>query len=145
MAATTYGGRFYCSRVFESASYWHWKKLTSPRMGLRVSKSSLFGKASDTKNKKTRLAPLPPSLRESLTAWAATSDGALLFPAPTGKMYCRQSDPLVQFVERGRAAASIPDLPPRTCRATVIDRQQATVTELEARLSGKVVAIQKRA
>jgi len=144
--------------------------------GLVVSKSSLYGKASDTKSKKARLAPLPPSLREDLESWAKTSTGDLLFPTPTGKMHWRQSDALTDFVTRGRTAATIPDLTPRMCRTTfatlwrgdpsdvqgilghhslrltmdvyrrpVVERQKATVTELEARLTGKVVPMKKRA
>lgn len=144
--------------------------------GLVISKSSLYGKAADTKNKKTRTAPLPPQLREALGAWAATTAGTILFPTPTGKMNCRQSDHLKEFVKRGRTASGIPDLTPPMCRTTfatlwrgdprdvqgilghhdlkltmdvykkpVMDRQQATVKELEARLSGKVVPFKKRA
>src|ERR1035438_7365124 len=66
--------------------------------GLNVSKSSLCGKAGNTKSKKSRLAPLAPELRRGLEAWAATTDGSLLFPTPNGKMYWRQSEPLVKFV-----------------------------------------------
>jgi integrase len=144
--------------------------------GLRISKSALCGKPGDTKNHKTRIAPLAPGLRQALEDWAENTDSALLFPTPTGKMHWRQSDPMTEFVNRGRVAAGIPDLMPRMCRTTfatlwrgdpsdvqgvlghhdlkltmdvyrrpVLDRQQATVTELEARLSGKVVPIQRRA
>jgi integrase len=144
--------------------------------GLRISKSSLCGKAGDTKNHKTRIAPLAPGLRRDLEAFAATTEGPLLFPTPNGKMHWRQSEPIVKFVERGRAASGIVDLVPRMCRTSfatlwggdltdvqnilghhdlkltmdvyrkpITMRQLATVTELEGRLSGKVVPIQKRA
>jgi hypothetical protein len=48
--------------------------------GLRIDESALNGQASYTKNKKTRSAPIPASLRAELEEWLATHSHRLMFP-----------------------------------------------------------------
>lgn len=79
--------------------------------GLLVSKSSLDGIASTTKNKKTRLVPLPPDLRTELEDWLKTHNNSLMFPART-RGNVQPSARLASFdmVERAREVSGIPGL-----------------------------------
>jgi integrase len=86
--------------------------------GLCIDESALNGQASTTKNRKTRVAPLPSSLRAELEEWLSTHENNVIFPRPNGSIDRRSSRRLEQIVSRGRKAASIPDLTFRMCRTT---------------------------
>jgi integrase len=85
---------------------------------LRIDESALNGQASYTKNKKTRTAPIPASLRAELEEWLATHSHRLTFPKDDGTVHCRTDRALRAIVGRARAAANIPDLTFRMCRTT---------------------------
>lgn len=86
--------------------------------GLLIDESALEGKASTTKNRKVRWAPLPAGLRADLERWAAGVPGELLFPTARGHMDHRGSPGMRAIRDALRAAALIPDLTPRMCRTT---------------------------
>jgi integrase len=86
--------------------------------GLRIDESARNGHAETTKNKKTRMAPLPESLRGELEEWLATHQYHLMFTSPGGKMLRRNDIYVRSILETARAAAGIPDLTYRTCRTT---------------------------
>jgi len=142
--------------------------------GLCIDESSLQGKPSTTKNRKTRYAPLPASLRADIEQWGKGVQGELLFPNATGGMYSRYSEVIRDFVARG--AAIIPGLQTRQCRTTfatlydgdgkdrqailghhseaftmrvyqkpIAARQQASIEELNSRLAPNVVEMPRRA
>jgi integrase len=54
-------------------------------IGLCSDESSDLGRPSTTKNKKTRHAPIPDSLRTELEGWNNTVAGDLIFPTPMGQ------------------------------------------------------------
>jgi integrase len=86
--------------------------------GLRVDESALNGEPSTTKNKGTRVAPLPASLRTALAEWLTTHDQNLIFPSSAGRMHRRTNREIRELLDRGRSAAKIPDLTFRMCRTT---------------------------
>ena len=103
--------------------------------GLLVSKSSLDGIASTTKNKKTRLVPLPPDLRAELEDWLKTHNNSLMFPTRTGGMYSRRHDRrLFDMAERAREASGIPGLTLKQCRTTFATLVDADVADAQAML-----------
>lgn len=140
--------------------------------GLIVDESGYEGEPGPTKNRKTRLVPLPAPLRRELAEWADQIDGDLIFPAADGTMLRRkgrETEPLLN-----RARKIIPDLTFRMCRTTFAtlydgdprdlqesmghfdvklslgtyrkpqaERQQASADELEARASGKLVTMEQ--
>lgn len=141
--------------------------------GLVVDESAYEKKAAQTKNRKTRLVPLPAALRESLVEWGKAVDGDLLFPAADGSMLCRKGAETDAIIYRARKIIS--GITWRTCRTTFAthfdgdprdlqaalghasvnlsfgtyrkpqaERQQASADDLEARLSGKVVPIERK-
>jgi hypothetical protein len=55
--------------------------------GLRIDRSAFEGKAADTKNRKTRIAPIPASLRAELEEWAAKSPLPALFEGGRGALH----------------------------------------------------------
>ena len=143
---------------------------------LVIDESALAGKASRTKNGKTRRAPIPASLQKELEEWAESTPGNLLFPGPDGEMLNRKGVLTAAMLNRARLAAKISDLTYRMCRTTfathyegdlkdlqetlghsslemtmlayrkpIPDRQHAAVEDLDARLTGKVVPILKKA
>jgi len=85
---------------------------------LRIDESALNRMPSTTKNKKTRIAPLPASLRAELEAHIASHQHQLIFPHPDAKMSSHDDNHIRQMVDRARIAAGIPDLTPRVCRTT---------------------------
>jgi len=89
-----------------------------PDGSLRIDESALDRKASTTKNRKTRIAPLPASLREELGACVASHQHRLIFPHPDGKMARYDDGHMQEMRDRARAAAEIPDLTFRMCRTT---------------------------
>jgi integrase len=110
--------------------------------GLLVSKSVFNGAAARTKNGKPRPMPipLPQVLREEIQAWAASVDGEALFPSPTGRLPARCGNVMQDVLARGRTCMVIARV-----ECPILDRQQASVEELEARLTGKVVTIRQSA
>jgi integrase len=86
--------------------------------GLVIDESALRGRASTTKNRKTRCVPLPPLLHGELDRWGASQPGRLLFPNSNGNMDRRASDAMRTILRDVRTAAGIPDLTPRMCRTT---------------------------
>jgi integrase len=102
--------------------------------GLLVSKSALDGHASTTKNKKPRLVPLSPDLRAELEDWLTTHDHPLVFPAPRGGMYWRNSERLEEMLERARKLAKIPGLTFKQCRTTFATLVDADVADAQAML-----------
>jgi integrase len=143
-------------------------------IGLRVDESSDDGRPSRIKNKKTRYAPIPDSLRSELEEWNKTVEGELIFPNARGAMFSRGGNVIQDFLKAGRAAAGVPYLTFRHCRTTfatlrgrpagppghswdhseeftrrvyqkpIMARQKASVEGLEARFCGKVVAMPVR-
>jgi integrase len=144
---------------------------------LLIDESNTNGKPNETKNRKTRIAPLPPKLRVELEAWAAETSKAshLIFPGDRGELASRKSMSTERALTEMRKLSGIHDLTWRQCRTTfatlfrgdprdiqailghstvdltmniyrkpIVERQQAAVKELEARLSGKVVPMKKR-
>jgi integrase len=87
-------------------------------IGLRIDESALNGRPSTTKNKKTRVAPLPVSLRVELEEWLSEHEGDLIFTTQTGKMHRRTDKSIAEIQATAREAASIPDLTFRMCRTT---------------------------
>jgi integrase len=167
---------------------WRLLVLTGPRIGevlalnksdirpdgLVIDESALDGCASTTKNRKTRIARLPTSLRSELEEWVKNIPGQLLFTDDDEGMLRRNGGVVTMMLRRARKI--IPDLTFRMCRTTfatlfdgdprdaqdilghstvnltmrvyrkpIVARQQAAVEELDARLSGKVVRLEKRA
>jgi integrase len=102
--------------------------------GLRIDKSALNGQASYTKNKKSRVAPIPASLRAELEEWLAANKHNLLFPTPTGKMHRRDDDHMVDLRERAQATAKIPDLTFRMCRTTFATLFDGDIADVQASL-----------
>ena len=86
--------------------------------GLRIDQSALEGQASSTKNKKSRIAPIPASLRDELEEWLAANKSHPLFPTATGKLHRRSDAQMRDLLERTRSAAKIPDITFRMCRTT---------------------------
>jgi integrase len=89
-------------------------------IGLRIDESSDDGRPSTTKNKKTRYAPIPDSLRGELEDWFSVqeADTDLIFPNARGGMLSRASDVMQSFLNAGRTAAGVPHLTFRHCRTT---------------------------
>jgi integrase len=85
---------------------------------LCVDESSDGGRPSTTKNKKTRYAPIPDSLRGELEGWNKTVEGELIFPNAKGAMYSRGDRVIRAFMKAGRAAAGAPHMTFRHCRTT---------------------------
>jgi integrase len=112
--------------------FWRVLVLTGARIGevlalkredligdaLRIDESAVHGTLKCTKNGKSRLAPIPPSLRAELEEWLTTHDWSLVFPSLRGKVYHRQAQAIEDLLKRGRDAAGIPDLTFRMCRTT---------------------------
>lgn len=86
--------------------------------GLRLDQSGTRGVAGPTKNKKTRVAPLPVSLRQELEEWLGTHQRRLVFPSPEGKMLHRSGVYLSCVVADARKITGISDLTFRMCRTT---------------------------
>jgi integrase len=84
--------------------------------GLMIDQALVRGKLKLPKRNKTRVAALPESLRIEIEDWLAGHGSRLIFPSPTGKVYCANSDDILGIIERGRAI--IPDLTFRMCRTT---------------------------
>jgi integrase len=87
---------------------------------LLIDESNDRGKFASTKNKKTRYAPIPASLRIELNEWlSARSDSpdTLFFTGPRGGMISHDGWGR-DILESARAAAKIPDLTFRMCRTT---------------------------
>jgi integrase len=87
---------------------------------LRIDQSGMHGAFESTKNKKTRYAPIPASLKAEIEEWLAgrpDSPDALMFTAPRGGMIAHDGRGRV-ILERAQAAAGIPDLTFRMCRTT---------------------------
>jgi integrase len=95
---------------------------------------SSIGQASYTKNKKSRVAPIPASLRAELEEWLAANKHNLLFPTPTGKMHRRDDDHMVDLRERAQATAKIPDLTFRMCRTTFATLFDGDIADVQASL-----------
>jgi integrase len=87
-------------------------------IGLCVDESSDRGHPSTTKNKKTRYAPIPDSLRGELEDFNKTVEGELIFPNAIGTMYSRSSPAIRDLLKAGRAAAGVAHLTFRHCRTT---------------------------
>jgi integrase len=85
---------------------------------LRIDESARNGHAETTKNKKTRVAPLPESLRGELNEWLGTHPHYLFFTSPGGKMLRRNDIYVRGILEATRTAAAIPDLTYRIARTT---------------------------
>jgi integrase len=102
--------------------------------GLLISKSALDGHASTTKNKKARLVPLSPDLRAELEDWLRTHNHSLVFPAPRGGLYWRNSEKLEEMLERARKLAKIPSLTFKQCRTTFATLVDADVADAQAML-----------
>jgi integrase len=102
--------------------------------GLRIGESALNGQASYTKNKKTRIAPIPASLRAELEEWLAANKCHLLFPTPTGKMHWRSDSQMRGLLERTRTTAQIPDLTFRMCRTTFATLFEGDIADVQASL-----------
>jgi integrase len=137
--------------------------------GLVIDESALEGRASTTKNRKTRTAVLTATLRRDLLEWAEKQFGPLIFPKEDGRMDRRNTRANDAATREIRQLTGIADLTPRMCRTTfathfegdpsdirdllghasldttaiykkpIAPRQQAAVEEYEARLTGKVV------
>ena len=86
--------------------------------GLCVDESSDLGRPSTTKNKKTRHAPIPDSLRGEIEDWNKTVACDLMFPNANGTMYSRGGRVIRGFLEAGRRAAGAPHMTFRHCRTT---------------------------
>src|SRR5215831_11231653 len=71
-----------------------------------------------TKNRKTRVAPIPGSLQAELEERLGTHESQLIFPLQKGRVYHRNSRQMSAVIDRAREAAKIPDLTSRMCRAT---------------------------
>jgi integrase len=87
---------------------------------LRIDESGARGQFASTKNKKTRYAPIPASLRAELNEWlSARSDSpdTLFFTAPHGGMISHNGWGR-SILEHARSASKIPDLTFRMCRTT---------------------------
>jgi integrase len=141
--------------------------------GLIIDESTTWGRVGQTKNGKTRIAPLPAALRQELTEYLRGVEGHLMFPSPKGKLLVLASDTVQDMLVRAREV--VPGLTFRQCRTTfatlyegdakdrqailghhseqftmavyrkaIQSRQQASVEELESRLAGKVVEMPKR-
>jgi integrase len=86
--------------------------------GLVIDESALRGRASTTKNRKTRCVPLSPMLETELEQWASDQHGCLLFPNTSGNMDRRASIAMRAILRNIRTGAGIPDLTARMCRTT---------------------------
>jgi integrase len=100
--------------------------------GLRIDASALNGKASSTKNRKTRVVPLPESLRAELDEWLGTHQFQLIFPTHRGKMHRHADKWMAEIVERARAVAQIPDLTFRMCRTTFATLFEGDIRDAQA-------------
>jgi integrase len=87
-------------------------------IGLCIDESSDLGRPSTTKNRKTRYAPIPDSLRGELEDWNKTVEGELIFPNARGTTYSRGSRVIRNFLRAGRQAAGAPHMTFRHCRTT---------------------------
>ena len=87
-------------------------------IGLCVDESSDCGRPSTTKNRKTRYAPIPDSLRGELEGWNKTVAGELMFPNAVGTMYSQCGQIVQAFLKAGRVAAGAPHMTFRHCRTT---------------------------
>jgi integrase len=85
--------------------------------GLLIDETSFTGGLKLPKRGKIRLAALPGSLREELTAWLATHGHERMFPSVRGKVLRRNAQHVEDIQDRGRALG-IPDLDFRMCRTT---------------------------
>jgi|ERR1019366_810742 integrase len=89
-------------------------------INLRIDESADRGKFASTKNRKTRYAPIPASLRAELDEWLsarADAPDTLFFTAPHGGMIYHSGWGR-SILENARTAAKIPDLTFRMCRTT---------------------------
>jgi integrase len=99
--------------------------------GLRIDESALNGQASYTKNKKTRIAPIPASLRAELEEWLATHSHRLMFPTDDGDAPSQRSSSRCH----GKASAhrgQIPDLTFRMCRTTFATLFEGDIADVQA-------------
>lgn len=100
--------------------------------GLRIDESAYNAAAGPTKNKKTRVAPLPPTLRGELEEWLRSHDNHLMFTSPGGKML-RRNDIYVRGIQTAaRDAAKISDLTYRMCRTTFATLFEGDIKDAQA-------------
>jgi integrase len=102
--------------------------------GLRIDESAEDGKPGPTKNRKTRVVPLPDALRAELVEWLTTHDSNLMFPSPKGKIQRRSDGIMMALLKRARTAANIPDLKFRTCRTSFATLFEGDIRDAQAML-----------
>jgi len=102
--------------------------------GLFVDESAFQGQPAETKNRKTRIVPLPAMLRSELDDWARSIPGELLFPNRNGGMLNRKGEEVTPMLYRARKVAGIPDLTFRMCRTTFATLYRGDPRDLQAAL-----------
>jgi len=100
--------------------------------GLRIDESAFCGRGTHTKNRKVRIAPIPDSLRSEIEQWAPGQ--AILFPTGNGTLHQRSDDTMRAILTDTRAAAGIPGLTYRMCRATYATLYRGDLKDLQATL-----------
>jgi integrase len=85
---------------------------------IRIERTCLNGKAGPTKNKKSRICPIPESLDTELREYLQGVEGENVFPSARGKMLSRDSQAMRELLAESRAASGIADLTFRRCRTT---------------------------
>jgi len=102
--------------------------------GLFIDESAFQGQPAETKNRKTRIIPLPAVLRRELEDWTHSIGGELLFPNRRGGMLNRKGEEVTPLLYRARKAAGIPDLTFRMCRTTFATLYPGDPRDLQAAL-----------
>ena len=100
---------------------------------LRIDESNDRGKFGSTKNKKTRHAPIPATLRAELDEWLAgrpDATDALIFTAPHGGMISHDGYGR-DILMRAQNASKIEDLTFRMCRTTFATLFNGDVKDLQ--------------
>ena len=139
--------RLFAATTGRARLVWRLLVLTGARIGelialrrddihgnvLRIDESAVNRRASTTKNKKTRMAPLPPALARELAEWVEQmpADQVLLFPAADGRLVRRQRMNQ-EMLQAARDAAGIPDLTFRMCRTTFATLYHGDIADAQA-------------